>query len=566
MTEMADRKMAAVVDLCDDSDDASDGANNYNHDIIELDLQEDPDPASVPSVASRRVVSLLDDDDDGSMTASAGDASRAHRRSRIRNHLNGKSSPARKYLKDAASASAFKHSAAISARKRKRPKDPPSFSANNNGANNKDSEIQIIQYVKPPPPPLTPLMQIYEVFPDVDSAHATLLLQQNGGNIGNVLSALADATSYPKVKQKPTPAAAAVAVLGRGAIAARAEGGRGLAVFQRATSLASPKYDYLSLSSFEPTQVYKTEAADQLLEEFPFLSKPGVIRMLHRANFHYSIVRELVVTALLGKNDATAATTANNSNNEEQEEDQYQALKRVLTNKHNLQPDQLRRLGAHNTVKRLRRRHLLQPLSITDPMLDQEISYTKAKLSQWMDTVEQRLERKRARKQSQLAGTAVECSCCFDQVAMDEMVACRDEGHLFCVDCLKRYAESQIFGSGNLGTDKKTGKPALELACCHAGDGKEGQCTSYFTCEHLQKALPFKTLEKYNELQFKTQVERAGLQQDLVYVVVRVCVCVLRNNLTLTTFVLFRLVTTTTTTTTAPVPTATFKPICLPLK
>jgi hypothetical protein len=104
----------------------------------------------------------------------------------------------------------------------------------------------------------------------------------------------------------------------------------------------------------------------------------------------------------------------------------------------------------------------------------------------------------------------MECSCCFGDVAIEEMVACRDEGHLFCVDCIQRYAESQIFSSGNLGTDKKTGKPALELMCCH-GDG----CQSAFQEAHLQKALPFKTLEKYNELQFQAAIEQAGMHQDL---------------------------------------------------
>ena len=93
---------------------------------------------------------------------------------------------------------------------------------------------------------------------------------------------------------------------------------------------------------------------------------------------------------------------------------------------------------------------------------------------------------------------------------MEEMIACRDEGHLFCIGCIKGYAESQIFSVGNLGIDKNTKKPALELLCCH-GDG----CRSGFHEEHLQKALPFKTLEKYTQMQFQIAVEAAGLGDNI---------------------------------------------------
>ena len=92
------------------------------------------------------------------------------------------------------------------------------------------------------------------------------------------------------------------------------------------------------------------------------------------------------------------------------------------------------------------------------------------------------------------------------------MISCRDEAHLSCSDCLKNFAESQIFGSGNLGINAKTKKPATELKCMH----REG-CTSGFDATSLEKALPKKTLDKYNELQFQAVVAQAGMK-DLWYV------------------------------------------------
>lgn len=82
--------------------------------------------------------------------------------------------------------------------------------------------------------------------------------------------------------------------------------------------------------------------------------------------------------------------------------------------------------------------------------------------------------------------------------------------HLFCKDCIVQYVESQVFGSGNLGIDRETMKPALEIKCCE-GSG----CNSGFPDEMLQKVLPPKTWEKYSEMQAKAHLERAGLGENL---------------------------------------------------
>lgn len=82
--------------------------------------------------------------------------------------------------------------------------------------------------------------------------------------------------------------------------------------------------------------------------------------------------------------------------------------------------------------------------------------------------------------------------------------------HLFCKACIVQYVESQVFGSGNLGIDKETKKPALEIKCCE-GSG----CNSGFPEEMLQKVLPVKTWEKYSEMQARAQIDRAGLGENL---------------------------------------------------
>jgi TRIAD3 protein (E3 ubiquitin-protein ligase RNF216) len=104
------------------------------------------------------------------------------------------------------------------------------------------------------------------------------------------------------------------------------------------------------------------------------------------------------------------------------------------------------------------------------------------------------------------AASAVECSCCFEQVPIDDMVACRDEGHLFCSTCLQTYVENQVFGNGNLGVSRETKKLELELKCFHGDD-----CASGFDEAFFEKALPSKVLGKLYAVQGQVNIEQAGL-------------------------------------------------------
>jgi len=110
-----------------------------------------------------------------------------------------------------------------------------------------------------------------------------------------------------------------------------------------------------------------------------------------------------------------------------------------------------------------------------------------------------------ARKKSEADGTTIECTCCCGDYACMEMVHCI-EGHLFCMDCVKRYAEEKVFGNGDLGGDGST-----ELQCMHM-DG----CKSFFSRDSLQKSLSDKVMAKYDELQASLVLEKAGLMSELV--------------------------------------------------
>jgi hypothetical protein len=118
----------------------------------------------------------------------------------------------------------------------------------------------------------------------------------------------------------------------------------------------------------------------------------------------------------------------------------------------------------------------------------------------------------------------LECQCCFVEYDFKVMVPCRS-GHLFCMECLRKHTEQRVFGNGNFGSvgvqqrqqlkndqrgnvgksSEDDKKKALEILCM-ASD-----CVSGFDDRVLSKALPKKVLDRYDELRYKANIERANM-------------------------------------------------------
>lgn len=63
------------------------------------------------------------------------------------------------------------------------------------------------------------------------------------------------------------------------------------------------------------------------------------------------------------------------------------------------------------------------------------------------ETEEEKLERARER------GDLYECGICFGEyIISEQMIACAD-GHLFCTECLRKYAKEAIYGQIKVSTN-----------------------------------------------------------------------------------------------------------------
>jgi TRIAD3 protein (E3 ubiquitin-protein ligase RNF216) len=332
------------------------------------------------------------------------------------------------------------------------------------------------------------LTQILEIFPDADPTHVRGMLANPklGGNIALVVHSMTD-TDYPKAAKRAQLNATAPC-----AAVASATG---------ATNRV-PTYDFMASDSFTPSDAYITQARQQLRTDFGFLSVAAAQAILLQQSQHYAKAHEVILQILKGGAKRS-------------DEEQYQRVQTALAGK-GLSNDQMAALEALMPGRRkavlksaFNRKRAAQP-SDMDAILKEEVMYVRGKLDTFLETNRQAALRERNKNAAQAAGVDMPCGCCYDGYAIEDMVVCHRGGHLFCVDCMRHYAEQQIFGNGNLGVDSTTKRANLELRCM------EGECTSGFSREFLQKSFSVATLRKYDELHFEQCVAAAGLDEVIV--------------------------------------------------
>lgn len=307
--------------------------------------------------------------------------------------------------------------------------------------------------------------QVQEMFPFVDPNHvlSKLTYPITPQSVQTIIQDLLSDSNYPKIKP-----------------ARKKE--------------EKKQVDYAN-DEYERSPVYKHECYECLLQDFPFSCKSGLLKLLnyHQGKYFktYMHILDMIKSSKNGCSDIDIY-------------DEY--LRLINGGKIHAREGEHFMFDVNGIkytmlLKHPRRKNKEMNVHVTNEILLDEIKVTQNKMNEWRMAVENERRRLQARKRAEQSGNTVQCTCCYGDYAFEEMVSCQD-GHLFCVDCLRRYAEERVFGNNDLG-----GKGSTEL-CCMDTSG----CDSWFSRDQLEKSLSSKVMKKYDELQAAIVLEKAGLE------------------------------------------------------
>ena len=228
------------------------------------------------------------------------------------------------------------------------------------------------------------------------------------------------------------------------------------------------------------------QAKKILIDDFPFLDSTTIRENFEKpsSNQHYAVLHKIVMDIIIGDSPDTVATN----------------MLRPALDSQKLPSDVSARLIAagFTLVKKPRKLKLNHGRPPTDTFLLEEVDFVRLRIQEANDSLDKGIERRHRHAVAVADGATIECNCCFDDVAFEEMTQC-DDGHLFCVDCLQRYASEQLFGQSK-----------TSLSCMTSGDDGKS-CPGTFDRSMLERALPKKMLAKLDEAVFTQAVEKAGL-------------------------------------------------------
>ena len=259
-------------------------------------------------------------------------------------------------------------------------------------------------------------------------------------------------------------------------------------------------------SSFIISDLYRQECPLALSQQFPFLSINGIHSILRKHQHRFTLSANYILT----KSELLSSSSHSNKKNEDIEF-QFQKLRNALSGR------RCPKVSSDNPLSSFilsKCRRMTETKVFEEVKLQKEIQFIQRKIDDWKQTMKQKLERKKAREKSEKEGTLMECQCCFTEVAFEELLSCVEEGHLFCVDCIVRYLEHQIYT-----------QQTSHLTCLHTSSNN---CQSAFSYAQLQQQLPPKLLQAYDQLQTTQAIQTAIPQLES-----SICICPQCNKPTL---------------------------------
>ncbi|KAM9780662.1 E3 ubiquitin-protein ligase RNF216 [Neosynchiropus ocellatus] len=300
---------------------------------------------------------------------------------------------------------------------------------------------------------------VLDLFPDAQEAYVAELIQKNNVNDLNVIcNALLENPEYPK---KDTVAAAPTSIL--------------LESGDTPPEVSEDLFDFTKLGLVEPEAMM--QAADLLMADFRMISCQDIKWALNVMKGHYAITRKALCEALKKWQDS--------GNPSGKRRRSRSSTKCCYIDFHFEQ----------GLVKFQKRMHFLEndrryyrTYNNLEASVQKEVSFFQQKTKEWAEHQDFLLALQVNEDEYKKDGQLIECGCCCGEFAFEKMTQCSD-GHLFCKECLVKYAQEAVFGSGR-----------SELSCMQGG------CPCAFPVCELEKVLPENILCKYYERQAEEAV------------------------------------------------------------
>ncbi|XP_029365281.1 E3 ubiquitin-protein ligase RNF216 [Echeneis naucrates] len=302
---------------------------------------------------------------------------------------------------------------------------------------------------------------VLDLFPDVQETYVAELIQKNNVNDLNVIcNLLLENQEYPR-RQTAAATAALTSIL--------------LESGDTQTEVTEDLFDYAKLGTVGPEAMM--QAADLLMADFRMLSCQDIKWALNALKGHYAITRKALCEALKKWQDSGDPSGKRRRSRASSE--------RCYIDFH----------FEHGSTKLDKRMNFLEndrrycrTYSNLEASVQKELSFYQQKAKEWAEHEDFLLALQVNEDEYKKDGQLIECGCCYGEFAFEKMTQCSD-GHLFCKECLVKYAQEAVFGSGK-----------SELSCMESG------CPcSYPVCE-LEKVLPENILCKYYERQAEEAV------------------------------------------------------------
>ncbi|XP_051994967.1 E3 ubiquitin-protein ligase RNF216-like [Xyrauchen texanus] len=302
---------------------------------------------------------------------------------------------------------------------------------------------------------------VMDLFPDVQEAYVAELIERGELKDLNVIcNLLLENPDYPKK---------ANSVLMQSSVL--------LETNDSETQESENYFDYFKLKTVGPEVV--VQAADMLMRDFKMLSCQDIRWALNCLKGHYAITRKALFEALKKWQEISTDPSGKKKRRREPNERAFIDFKfeqgsfKLERKMYFLEKNRRWSRGNETTLQ---------------PSLIKELQFYEQKAKEMAEHEDFLLALQVNEEQYQKDGQLILCGCCCGDFAFEEMTQCTD-GHLFCKECLVKYAQEAVFGSGR-----------SELSCM------DGNCTCSFPTSELEKVLPENILCKYYERQAEEAV------------------------------------------------------------